>query len=42
MRGAVLFDLDGTLIETAPEIARAANLTLADFNREPTSIEKVR
>ena len=42
MRGAVLFDLDGTLIETAPEIARATNLTLADFNREPTSIEKVR
>lgn len=42
MRGAVLFDLDGTLIETAPEIARAVNLTLADFNRQPTSIEKVR
>jgi phosphoglycolate phosphatase-like HAD superfamily hydrolase len=29
----ILFDLDGTLIETAPEIADAVNDTLDDFNR---------
>lgn len=30
---AVMFDLDGTLIHTAPEIATAANLMLADLGR---------
>lgn len=29
-----MFDLDGTLIHTAPEIAAAANLMLADLGRE--------
>ncbi len=30
---AVMFDLDGTLINSAPEIASAINLMLADLNR---------
>ncbi len=30
---AVMLDLDGTLVNTAPEIAAAANLMLADLNR---------
>lgn len=30
---AIMFDLDGTLIHTAPEIATAANLMLADLGR---------
>lgn len=30
---AVMFDLDGTLVHTAPEIAVAVNLMLADLNR---------
>ena len=36
---AIMFDLDGTLVHTAPEIATAANLMLADMGREmlPTS-----
>jgi phosphoglycolate phosphatase len=29
---AVMIDLDGTLLHTAPEIAAAANLMLADLN----------
>jgi phosphoglycolate phosphatase len=31
---AIMFDLDGTLVHTAPEIAAAANLMLADMGRE--------
>ncbi len=33
----VSFDLDGTLVDTAGEIAVAVNRTLADFGREPHS-----
>jgi phosphoglycolate phosphatase len=42
MRAAVLFDLDGTLIETVPEIARAVNLTLGDFDRAPIALNQIR
>jgi phosphoglycolate phosphatase len=42
MRAAVLFDLDGTLIETVPEIARAVNLTLGDFDRAPIELTQIR
>ncbi|MBD3892371.1 phosphoglycolate phosphatase [Hydrogenophaga sp.] len=37
----ILFDLDGTLIETAPEIADAVNDTLAHFSRPPVSQQQV-
>jgi phosphoglycolate phosphatase len=37
----ILFDLDGTLIETAPEIADAVNDTLAAFDREPVTQQQV-
>jgi phosphoglycolate phosphatase len=39
---AIMFDLDGTLVQTAPEIAAAANLMLADLGREmlpPSQVE---
>lgn len=38
----VLFDLDGTLADTAADIARATNLALAEAGRPPLSIEHVR
>jgi len=38
----VLFDLDGTLADTAVDIARAANLALAEAGRSPFSVEQVR
>lgn len=41
---AISFDLDGTLVETADEIARAVNLTLLDFDlapRPPAEIEQL-
>jgi phosphoglycolate phosphatase len=37
----ILFDLDGTLIETAPEIADAVNDTLAEFNWPSVSQQQV-
>lgn len=36
-----MFDLDGTLIHTAPEIAAAANLMLADLGREKLPYSQV-
>jgi len=39
---ALLFDLDGTLIDTAPELAVALNRTLASYGRAPVSGEQVR
>ena len=39
--GLILFDLDGTLIETAPEIADAVNDTLVRFNLPPTHLAQV-
>lgn len=35
MKGAVVFDLDGTLVDSAPDIAAAANRMLADFDHAP-------
>lgn len=37
----ILFDLDGTLIETAPEIADAVNDTLRQFDLPPVSQQQV-
>ena len=38
----ILFDLDGTLVDTAPEISDAVNLTLARLRRPPVSEALVR
>lgn len=40
--GAVLFDLDGTLLDSAPDIRQAINLTLAEDGRRPLSLEEVK
>ena len=39
---AVLFDLDGTLLETAPEIGAAVSLALVDQGLPPVDIDAVR
>lgn len=35
MKGAVVFDLDGTLVDSAPDIAAAANRMLAEMDQAP-------
>jgi len=42
VRGAVLFDLDGTLADTAPDMGRALNRLLADHGRPALSPEQIR
>lgn len=39
---AVLFDLDGTLIETAPDLCAALNHTLAQAGRDGVQLDQVR
>jgi phosphoglycolate phosphatase len=39
--GGVLFDLDGTLLDTASDIARALNFTLADYSLAPLPVDDV-
>lgn len=39
---AVLFDLDGTLADTAPDLAGALNLLLAERGRAPVPLEQAR
>jgi phosphoglycolate phosphatase len=39
---AVLFDLDGTLADTAPDLAAALNRLLAEHGRPPVPLERTR
>ena len=39
---AVLFDLDGTLADTAPDLGRALNCLLEEHGRPPVSLESAR
>ncbi len=39
---AVIFDLDGTLIETAPDLCAALNHTLAQVGREGADLAQIR
>src|SRR4051794_26349875 len=39
---AVLFDLDGTIADTAPDLAAALNRVRADHGREPFPVERLR
>lgn len=39
---SILFDLDGTLVDTAPDLAAAMNHVLANFDRPPLPVDAVR
>lgn len=39
---ALIFDLDGTLVDTAPDLMTATNHALASIGRNPISMENVR
>ena len=39
---SVLFDLDGTLLDTAPDLAHALNFVLQENARDPLPLERIR
>lgn len=39
--GVALFDLDGTLVNSAPDLAAAVDLTLEQLGRKPVGLEQV-
>lgn len=39
---AVLFDLDGTLVDSAPDLCNAINRVLADLGRPPVALSRLR
>lgn len=39
---AILIDLDGTLLDTAPDLMAAANATLAAIGRPPRTLEEIK
>jgi len=41
MKGAIVFDLDGTLVDSAPDIHAAANRMLADCGEAPLDLEAI-
>lgn len=38
----VLFDLDGTLVDSAPDLCHAVNRVLADLGRPPVALDRLR
>ena len=42
MSGAVIFDLDGTLVDSAPDICAAAGSVIARYGLEPLTLEQTR
>lgn len=42
MRPSIIFDLDGTLIDSAPDVCRSLNKVLESLDRRPHSVDEVK